>query len=242
MAPGVWNGKDTWLVVEVCSGVCVCVCVCVCGDPGSRIPIFFFSSSNSSDAESWEGEWQDKCRFVYLLIGAVPSGRAVAASLDGTHSLSSVWLACWCSQRHKGTFWWVLWDPPITCFFEVGSSLMASFSYFPEVHNLLFLESSYLVGCSLGSGIDKILPRCALRGYHRQWEIYTFLYKGDIEAASLPSFCPAIFLSQLSYLSAAASGQINISVGLSGQQWDELPVLLSTAISNLRFTEILKER
>ena len=30
MAPGAWNGRETWLVVEACSGVCVCVCVCVC--------------------------------------------------------------------------------------------------------------------------------------------------------------------------------------------------------------------
>ena len=31
------------------------------------------------------------------------------------------------------------------------------------------------------------------------------------------SFCPAIFLSQFSYLSAVVSGQINVSVGLRGQ-------------------------
>ena len=52
MAPGAWNGKEIWLGVEVCS-------VCVYGDSGSRIPVFStcsFSRSNSSDAESWEGE------------------------------------------------------------------------------------------------------------------------------------------------------------------------------------------
>ena len=121
---------------------------------------------------------------------------------------------------------------------------MASFSYFPEVHNLLFLESSYLVGCSLGSGIDKILPRCALRGYRRQWETYTFLYKGDIEAASLPSF----FLSR--HLSFPAllplSGSVRADQHICWPEWTPVgwtasPPLYCDLQSPI-FTEILKER
>ena len=199
MAPGVWNGKDTGLVVEVCSGVCVCVCVCVSGDPGSRIPIFSLPFQ-ALTLPTLRAERVDKRPLVYLLIGAVPSGRAVAASLDGTHSLSSVWLACWCSQRHKGTFWWVLWDPPITCFFEVGSSLTASFSYFPEAHNLLFLESSYLMGCSLGwQDFTKVRPSWLSQSMR---ELHIFLQRWDrgcflaLFLSVPPSFFPSSLTSQ----------------------------------------------
>ena len=178
----------------------------------------FFSRSNSLDAESWEGDGKDKCPFVYPLIGIVPSGRAVAASLDGTDSLSSVWLARWCSQRPKGTFWWVLRGLPITRFREVGSSLMASFSYFPEVHSVLFLESSFLMANSLGSGIDKILPRCTLHGITISERSTHFCTKVTARLPPCPlSFCPAIFLFQFSFLSAVVSGQINTSTDLSGQ-------------------------
>ena len=186
--------------------VCVCVCVCVCVHVCLVILVLeylsfltLFSRSNSSDAESWEGDGKDKCPFLYPLIGIVPSGRAVAASLDGTDSLSSVWLARWCSQRYKGTFWWVLRGLPITCFHEVGSSLMASFSYFPEVHSILFLESSFLTGCSLGSGIDKILPRCTMISQSmRDLHIFVQRWQQGWSLARFLSLLPSFFPSSLS--------------------------------------------
>lgn len=92
------------------------------------------------------------------------------------------------------------------------------FSYFPEVHSVLFLESSFLVGCSLGSGIDKILPRCTLRGIKINERSTHFCTKVTARLLPCPlSFCPAIFLSQFSFLSAVVSGQINTSTDLSGQ-------------------------
>lgn len=95
------------------------------------------------------------------------------------------------------------------------------FSYFPEVHSVLFLESSFPHGLfSLGQVLTRFYQSAPSMVSQSMRDLHIFLYKGDSEVAPLAlsfSSGPAIFLSQFSFLSAVVSGQINTSTDLTGQ-------------------------